>query len=230
MPIIFLKNHSNDLNSIEELVKQIILTTSNNEFIKFEIRGLKKISEIKEYNGIRVNLTGIIGNIRTPFSVDFGVGDVIVPSAVERKISVLLSDFEKPVILTYSLESVISEKLDAIISLMEATGRMKDFYDIYNLAISFEFEGVKLQKAIYETLTNRGTHYEKDSIQVIYRLIKDPEIQKRWKNFCKKILKVDIDFEYVVKIIIEFISPPFQGIINKEEFLKLWNCEKCKYI
>lgn len=88
--------------------------------------------------------------------------------------------------LTYSLESTISEKLDAIISLMEATGRMKDFYDIYYLAISFDFEGEKLQEAIYETLTNQGTHYEKDSIEVINRLIKDPEIQKDGKTSVRR--------------------------------------------
>lgn len=62
------------MNSIEELVKQIILTPSDNEFIKLEIRGLKRINEIKEYHGIRVNLVGIIGKTKTPFSLDFGVG------------------------------------------------------------------------------------------------------------------------------------------------------------
>ena len=37
---------------------------------------------------------------------------------------------------------------------MEATGRMKDFYDIYYLAMTFDFDGRKLQEAIYETLMN----------------------------------------------------------------------------
>jgi len=225
-----LKNYSNNLNSIEELVNKVIFTPSENEFIEFEIRGLERISEIKEYHGIRVNLTGLIGKTKTPFSIDFGVGDVIVPSAVERKISVILPNFEEPEVLTYSLESTIAEKLDVIISLMEATGRMKDFYDIYYLASTFEFEGRKLQEAIYETLINRGTPYEKDSIQVIYRLAKDSEVQKRWTNFCKKVLKVDIDFKNVVKIIIDFISPPFQAIINEDEFFKLWDYKKGKYI
>lgn len=67
---------------------------------------------------------------------------------------------------------------------MEATGRMKDFYDIYYLATTFDFEGRKLQEAIYETLSNRGMPYEKDSVVVIVRLAKDSQIQKRWDNFC----------------------------------------------
>ena len=80
----------------------------------------------------------------------------------------------------------MSEKLDAIISLMEATSRMKDFFDIYYLASTFDFDGRKLQEAIYETLTNRGTPYEKDSVIILSRLADDSNIIKRWSNFCKK--------------------------------------------
>ncbi len=75
---------------------------------------------------------------------------------------------------------------------MEATGRMKDFYDIYYLATNFDFDGRKLQEAISETLSNRGTPYEKDSVAGIVRLTKDVEVKKRWNNFCKKILKLVI--------------------------------------
>ena len=81
---------------------------------------------------------------------------------------------------------------------------MKDFYDIYYLATTFDFEGRKLQ-AIYETLSNRGTPYEKDSVVVIARLTKNNQIQKRWDNFCKKILKYKLDFTDVVNIIINFL-------------------------
>ena len=73
--------------------------------------------QAKEYHGIRVNLIGIIGRTKTPFSIDFGVGDIIVPSSVERTLPVLLKEFEEPNVLTYSLESTVAEKLDAIILL-----------------------------------------------------------------------------------------------------------------
>lgn len=139
-------------------------------------------------------------------------------------------EFEKPEVLTYSLESTVAEKLDAIITLMEATGRMKDFYDIYYLATTFDFEGRKLQEAIYETLSNRGTPYEKDSVIVIARLAKDNQIQKRWNNFCKKILKYELDFTDVVNIIINFTSPPYQSIIEEDEFFKNWSYKDRKYI
>lgn len=113
---------------------------------------------------------------------------------------------------------------------MEATSRMKDFYDIYYLATNFDFEGRKLQEAIYETLSNRGTPHEDDSILVIKRLTNDKEIQKRWDNFCKKILKYELDFNYVVDIIIAFISPPYDAMIKENELFKNWSYENNKYI
>lgn len=224
-----LKNCSSDLNTIANLIKEIILQPSKNEFIEFEIRSLEEINEVKEYHGVRVNILGVIGKTKTPFSIDFGVGDIIVPSPAERSIPVLLPEFEKPNVLTYSLESTVAEKLDAVISLMEATGRMKDFYDIYYLATSFDFEGRILQEAIYETFTNRSTPYEKDSVAVIVKLANNSEIQKRWKNFCKKVLRYDLDLKVVINIIIDFTLPPFEKIINEGELFKNWSHKDKKY-
>ena len=72
------------------------------------------------------------------------MGDIIVPKEEQRKINTQISDFEAPVIKTYSIEGTIAEKFDTILQRFELTGRMKDFYDIYYLSRTFEFEGAKL--------------------------------------------------------------------------------------
>ena len=224
-----LKNHSNEMDSVEKLVRSIIEQKSTNEFMEIDIRSIETISELKEYHGIRVNLIGYLGKTKTPFSIDFGVGDIIVPSALTRTLPVLLDGFEKPTILTYSLESTISEKLDAIIQFMESTGRMKDFYDIYYLATSFDFEGGKIQEAIYETFSKRGTPYVKDSIQVIERLITNSDINARWLVFCKKVLRYELGLDEVVRLIMAFLDPPFQTMIKEERFVENWNSDKRQY-
>ncbi|MGB7606396.1 MAG: nucleotidyl transferase AbiEii/AbiGii toxin family protein [Lutisporaceae bacterium] len=224
-----LKDYSNDFSSIEMLVSEIITNSTGNDFIRFEIKNLEKIAEVKEYHGIRVNLIGLIANTKTPFSIDFGVGDIIVPTFVERTLPTLLAEFDRPQIFTYSLESTISEKLDAIISLMEANGRMKDFYDIYYLATSFSFEGRKLQEAIYETLSHRGTPYEKDSVVVLSRLAEDDNIQKRWLNFCKKVLHFELDLYIVIEVIIKLTLPPFKAMVEENEFFGKWNLKSRRY-
>ncbi len=78
---------------------------------------------------------------------------LIVPHAEEQTINTQLPDFEAPVIKTYSLESMIAEKFDAILQRFELTGRMKDFYDIYYLSRTFDFEGAKLQDALFKTFS-----------------------------------------------------------------------------
>lgn len=108
-----------------------------------------------------------IKNVRIPFSVDIGVDDVIVPGAVKRTVATRLEGFEEPNIYTYSLESTMAEKFDAILKRMTASSRMKDFYDIYYWSQVFDFEGRVLQEAISETLQHRGTPYEKDSMEQI---------------------------------------------------------------
>ena len=224
-----LKDYTNDLTSIEALINEIISNSAGNDFIRLEVRSLEKIAETREYHGVRANMIGLISNTKTPFTIDFGVGDIIVPSYIERTLPTLLADFDKPQILTYSLESTVSEKLDAIVSLMEATGRMKDFYDIYYLATTFNFEGRKLQEAIDATLSNRGTPYEKDSIEIISRLAEDRNIQIRWSNFCKKVLHFELDIQLVIEVIIQFVLPPFTAITNEDEFFGIWSSNERKY-
>ncbi|MCD8500739.1 MAG: nucleotidyl transferase AbiEii/AbiGii toxin family protein [Bacillaceae bacterium] len=225
-----LKNHSNDQTEVEKMITRIIQDGGENEFVQLEIRNTEIISENKNYHGIRANLVGSIGKTKTPFSIDFGIGDVIVPSAITRTLPVLITDFEEPEVLTYSLESTIAEKIDAIIVMMELTGRMKDFYDIYYLATTFDFEGRKLQEAIYDTLTNRGTPYERDSILAINNLIDNHQIQQRWSVFCKKVLKFEIELHTVIQTITDLLQPPFEAIVNESEFFGMWNADEHKYI
>ena len=122
------------------------------------------------------------------------MGDIIVPHAEERTINTQLPDFEAPVIKTYSLESTIAEKFDAILQRFELTSRMKDFYDIYFLSRTFDFEGTKLQDAIFETLQRRGTPYDRDSFKRVVALTDDEDMQKRWKFFLKTIKKIRLSF------------------------------------
>ena len=100
-----------------------------------------------------------------------------------EKIKTQLPDFEVPEVSTYSLESTIAEKFDAILQRFELNGRMKDFYDIYYLSRTFDFDGKKLQTAIYETLQNRGTSYGKDSFDRVTQLADDLDMQTKWRYF-----------------------------------------------
>ena len=224
-----LRDYPNKVESILFLVHTILLGKTGNDSIKIEVRDVEVINETSEYNGVRIYLVGQIEKTRTPFYIDFGIGDVIVPFEVKRTIPILLEGFEQVSILTYSIESIISEKFDAMIRYMEANGRMKDFYDVYTLTITFSFDGTILKEALYKTLSNRHTLYGIDSAILLRRLIEDEDIKNRWKNFCKKVLRYDLDFDLVIGVIITLIDPLIQSIESENVFLMNWNPSSRRY-
>lgn len=121
---------SNELKRMDEIIAEILAVPTGNDFISFKAKPTELIAANRKYHGVSTQITGFIKNVRVPFNVDVGVGDVIIPSAETRTIQTQLSDFDSPEIMTYSLESTIAEKFDAILQRFELTGRMKDFYDM----------------------------------------------------------------------------------------------------
>ncbi len=149
----------NTPEQLKMMLEEIIATPTENDYITFEIKNIAPISVAKKYAGISATLITYIKNTRTTFSIDFGVGDVIIPKGEKREIPTQLNGFTKPIINTYSIETTIAEKLDAILDLMEFSSRMKDYYDIYYLSNTFDFDGEILTKALKTTFENRGHHF-----------------------------------------------------------------------
>ncbi len=225
-----LRSVSNSLEEVQALILKILAVPTGNDYIEMTAKGFEKISPQRKYHGISTQIVGRIKNVRVPFNVDIGVGDVIVPCAEERTIRTQLPDFESPVILTYSLESTIAEKFDAILQRFELTGRMKDFYDLYYMSRTFDFDGVKLQTAISRTLEWRGTPYEKDSFKRILTLAEDVDMQKRWKFFLKTIKNDTLEFSAVIEEIQTFLEPVFDAIVNEDEWEKTWGIKRLVWV
>ena len=213
---------NNDLARMDEIIAEILAVDTGNDFVTFKAGKTEPIAVQRKYHGVSTQITGYIKNVRVPFNVDIGVGDVIVPNAQRRNIQTQLDGFEKPEILTYSLESTIAEKFDAILQRFELTGRMKDFYDIYYLSRTFDFDGLKLQTAIQETLQNRGTAYEKDSFERVLSLVDDEDMQTKWRYFLKTLGNPEIAFGDVINGLKCFLKPVWNSIINEEELQLVW--------
>lgn len=218
-----LRGYPNSIENVKSLIRKILDTPTGNDYIKMVAKGFEEISPQRKYHGISTQIIGQIKNVRVPFNVDIGVGDVIVPKAEQRKINTQIPNFETPIIKTYSLESTIAEKFDAILQRFELTGRMKDFYDIYYLSRKYDFDGEKLQSAIFETLQKRGTSYDRDSLNRVVALAEDEDMHKRWRYFLKNIKEKSLDFSTVISEIYTFLEPIFDAIVNEKELQGHWN-------
>ena len=198
---LLLQKLPNTPEELEPIILDIISTDTGNDYIKFELKGIQPISIAKKYAGISASLVAVIKNTRTPIKIDFGVGDVIVPSKEKRSIPTQLDDFDKPVIHTYSLETTIAEKVDAILDLMEYSSRMKDYYDLYYILTHFEFDNDTLAEAMKKTFENRNNHFTMEQFEQVMSFGEDEAMKKKWQAFIKKTKLEFIEYSVVVDTI-----------------------------
>ena len=206
-----LRKVPNTPEKLKKVLEDIIATPTGNDFVTFEITNIAPIAVAKKYAGIGASLVARIKNTKTPFSIDFGVGDVIVPNQEKRKIPTQLADFAAPMVNTYSLETTIAEKIDAILNLMEFSSRMKDYYDLYYLANKFDFDGVTLTEALKKTFENRGHKFTVEQFDQVMAFGSDDAMQKKWKAFCRKIDTKTDDFDTVLRTIGDFLEIPYKA-------------------
>nr|WP_309239194.1 nucleotidyl transferase AbiEii/AbiGii toxin family protein [Ensifer canadensis] len=57
---------------------------------------------------------------------------------------------------------MVAEKFEALVTLGMANSRLKDFYDLWLIAETFEFEWSTLAKAVRQTFARRGTDFPKE--------------------------------------------------------------------
>ena len=217
-----LRKVPNTPEQLQTVIETIISTPTGNDFVTFEIKDIAPIAAAKKYAGIGFSLVARIKNTKTPFSIDFGVGDVIVPKQEKRKIPTQLDGFTTPTVNTYSLETTIAEKIDAILSLMEFSSRMKDYYDIYYLANKFDFDGATLAEALRKTFENRGHIFTSEQFEQVMAFDSDETMQKKWKAFVRKIDTKTDDYSTVLKTIKTFLIKPFAAAVVGKEFNEKW--------
>ena len=165
-----------------------ILGDTNKKDIWFEINDTaNEIRAEDKYGGIRFHVIGHLENIRIPFSIDIATGDPIYPLPRLERYSTILGDNIE--LNMYPLETVLSEKLQTILTRAENNSRSKDFYDIYAiLKNKFEVLNImELKVAVSMTFSYRKTEVSKDKAKVIVSHInKDSLVIERWKRYQNK--------------------------------------------
>ncbi len=225
-----LRKIPNTPEQLKGLLEEIIAVHTGNDFVTFEIKDIAPIAVAKKYAGIGASMVARIKNTRTPFGIDFGVGDVIVPKQEKRKIPTQLDDFIAPTVNTYSIETTVAEKIDAILSLMEFSSRMKDYYDIYYLANKFDFDGNVLTEALRKTFANREHNFTVEQFEQVMCFDNDAAMQKKWKAFVRKIDTKTDDYGTVLKTIKTFLTKPFTAAVVGKEFNDKWSATNVEWV
>ncbi len=199
----FLGKHlTNEAEKIKAVFEEILsVKTEDNLIFDTEQLTAVPIDEQNHYTGIRVKVLVSLGNIKQYLQMDIGYGDLVTPKPMIIEYPILLTDFQVPLISAYTPETVIAEKLQAIISLAQLNSRMKDFYDIYTLLKTQELNNDILKEAITQTFNQRNTALNFETVVFTEEFYNDANRLKMWKAFLNKINVTEISFEEVVNSI-----------------------------
>ncbi len=226
LDIDFSARFDNQIASIEKVIKDICKVPVTPDGFMFDPKTIKgqKIKENAEYEGVRVKFRGFLERTRVSMQIDVGFRDVIYPKPRIIDYPVIL-DFPMPHLKGYPVESVVSEKFEAMVKLGLLNSRMKDFYDIWLLMRQFDFNGSKLAEALKRTFEYRKTPLPEHKplfAEEIYD--KKSDRQMLWKAFLKKgdITHAPEKLSATAKAIEKFLIKPLEAIKKAQEFSEKW--------
>ena len=186
-----------------------IMAVEVDDGVSFDLKGLRieAIREEVEYGGSRLRTTATLAGARIPITVDIGFGDAVEPGVEEIDLPVLL-DMPSPHLRAYPPETVIAEKLHAMVVLGMANSRMKDYYDVWMLTSAFEPDRERLGRAIAATFARRSTMMPSlipDGLSDDFA--EDPGKQRQWAAFARNLSGPVPEFRAMVTELRDRLAP-----------------------
>ncbi len=186
---------------------------------------VRPIREDNIYGGVRVTLVAFLDSARILIQVDIGFGDAVTPAPVTVTFQVLL-DFPAPEVRAYMQETVIAEKLCALVVLDLDNSRMKDFYDLWILGQRFGFDGEHLSDAVLATFTRRRVPVPATAPTGLTELFSThPSRHTQWRAFAKMSLPPTLHalaLPEVVSFVAAFLLPILDSLRNQKPFRASW--------
>jgi predicted nucleotidyltransferase component of viral defense system len=179
---------SSVIREVEETIRAIC-KVEGNDGILFDGESVEgtRIKEEDKYEGVRVKFNAVLAGARIPMQVDIGFGDAVYPEPEFASFPVLLP-MEAPVIRAYPREASIAEKLNAMVVLDIRNSRMKDFYDIWFMANTWNFEMATLRDAIQASFERRGVGIPQGvPFALTDEFLGDPQKTRQWNAFVSRL-------------------------------------------
>ena len=179
---------SSAIQDVEETIRAIC-KVEDNDGILFDGESVEgaRIKEEDEYDGVHVKFHAVLAGARIPMQVDIGFGDAVYPEPEFASFPVLLP-MEAPLIRAYPREAAIAEKFNAMVVLDIRNSRMKDFYDIWFMANTWNFEMATLRDAIRASFERRGVGIPQDvPLALTEEFLGDPQKTRQWNAFVSRL-------------------------------------------
>lgn len=183
-----------------------IINIDVDDNVKFAILKTEPIRDEDEYGGLRITINFMLENIRDSFHIDIATGDPIYPGPNDYKYESLIGNKVYNV-WSYNLETVLAEKIETILSKLEASSRMKDYYDIY-LIHKFKFTKInktKFRGAVEKTFKKR--EFSADLLATLNVIKGSKVLRDKWTSYSRKYSYArNVAFDETIKCLEEFID------------------------
>lgn len=147
---------------------------------------LSPIRDEDTYGGRRITLQARLGAARLVIQVDIGIGDAITPAPQWLDYPSLL-DAPRPRLRAYPRETVVAEKLHAMVMLGTRNSRMKDYFDVWALLREQAMNGRTLASAIAATFERRRTALPGEvPAGLADAFVNDPAKRAQWQAFVSR--------------------------------------------
>lgn len=210
---------------VRQVIVDLLTLEIEDDGVKFDASSVVAgpIREEQEYGGVRVVLGASIAGARLRLQVDVGFGDVVTPEATVVELPALL-EFPAPRLRGYPRETVVAEKLNAMVELGLANSRMKDFFDLRVLARTFAFDGSLLAEAVRATFSRRNTALPETVPIALTPEFRDSDAkQQQWLTFGRKADIKDLGtLAETLSVVAEFATPLFGTARRSETWRASW--------
>jgi len=220
----FLAYLNNAPDKLATVVHDIISIEVPDDGLIFDTDSIdaQRIKEDADYEGVRVRFLGYLGNARITMQVDVGFGDPIHPAPALIDYPTIL-DLPAPSLRGYPPETVIAEKVEAMVYLGRLNSRMKDFYDVWRMAQQFSFDGATLIEAMLRTFEARKTAailFEELQAEIL----ENQNIEKQWNAFVRKSqVEAPDSFTEILTLIEVFLTPLLSALKDEQTMVYRWN-------
>lgn len=190
-----------------------ICSVETDDGIEFGFNSIEPIRDDDEYGGYRLSFHAVLGKINAPMSMDISTGDVITPEAEIHVFKDSIDTNTEFELMSYTVETVLAEKLETILSRGIDNTRPRDFYDVYMLA-GYDYDVLILRRAFNATANHRESLSKIVDYEIILnKIVNDNEMNRRWDIYTKQMPYAEgIAFANAINVARNMLSNIFNDV------------------
>lgn len=202
-----IKAYPLDQERIRGLLERVCAIRLNDD-VSFRVLSLEFTRKDDEYGGFHAGLEARYDTLITPLSLDISTGDIITPREILYPFKAIFDDGKQIELWAYNIETILAEKVETILRRGVFNTRLRDFYDVYILSETQQFDMKLFTQALALTAINRGTSEQIADVSTILEMIENSaDLQVMWTRYQQ-------EYEYAYGITYGDTVAAVSGLVN----------------